>query len=420
MALIEKSKIGALVDSAKKGVNGIVKSGNHTSTKEVVKAPDAEEQIETIDQLQDSLVTLEGEMSPAMLQVLKSQIQVLGTISSPTMTGMMIDNLVLGLKQSMDEAESTTIPAIRDSYIRLIQNYVFMAEAKMRYVVDKNKEEANRMLAESGKMLADTFADIAAIAVPAGKARKIVKSVNKNMFEIKPASGGDFFSNMVKVFNAKSVIEEKQKEFFSTIENLFDTFEKYPDLFGPSILINGMLSKYRKILVERYADSKIKVIKNRKSVAELQKASQLSDDLMKTFKKGDIWGMVSSGVQSFFNAAISRKATQYDLQTFFMMYDAFDAELKELKAKLSEEESRLKELELQKKQVGFFNFSGKKETAKSIEEQLAKLADCKKEVLSAEKKLKELKALLPEAKALKEDINRYESRLISIEQLYLS
>lgn len=31
-----------------------------------------------------------------------------------------------------------------------------------------------------------------------------------------------------------------------------------------------------------------------------------------------------------------------------------------------------------------------------------------------------LKTLLPEAKALKEDINRYESRLISIEQLYLS
>lgn len=420
MPLIDNNKLGSVLSNATKGIDTIIKKAEQFATKAEAKTSVSEDIIDTVDQLQNSLVSIEAEMSPAMLQVLKSQIQVLGTISSPTMTGMMIDNLVLGLKQSMDEAEPKTIPAIRDSYIRLIQNYVFMAEAKMRYVVDKNKEEANRMLAESGKMLADTFADIAMIAVPAGKARKIVKSVNKNMFEIKPASGGDFFSNMVKVFNAKSVIEEKQKEFFSTIENLFDTFEKYPDLFGPSILINGMLSKYRKILVDRYADSKIKVIKNRKSVAELQKASQLSDDLMKTFKKGDIWGMVSSGVQSFFNAAISRKATQYDLQTFFMMYDAFDAELKELKAKLSEEESRLKELEQQKKQVGFFNFSGKKETAKSIEEQLAKLADCKKEVLSAEKKMKELKALLPEAKALKEDINRYESRLISIEQLYLS
>lgn len=420
MPLIDKKSLGSVLSNATKGIDTIIKKAEQVATKAEAKTSESEDVIETVDQLQNSLVSIEAEMSPAMLQVLKSQIQVLGTISSPTMTGMMIDNLVLGLKQSMDEAEPTTIPVIRDSYIRLIQNYVFMAEAKMRYVVDKNKEEANRMLAESGKMLADTFADIASIAVPAGKARKIVKSVNKNMFEIKPASGGDFFSNMVKVFNAKSVIEEKQKEFFSTIENLFDTFEKYPDLFGPSILINGMLSKYRKLLVERYADSKIKVIKNRKSVAELQKASQLSDDLMNTFQKGDIWGMVSSGVQSFFNAAISRKAAQYDLQTFFMMYDAFDAELTELKAKLSEEEIRLKELEQQKKQVGFFHFSEKKETAKSIEEQLAKLADCKKEVLSAEKKLKEFKALIPEAKALKEDINHYESRLISIEQLYLS
>ena len=419
MALIDKSKLGALVSSAKQGVNVIVKSGKKASAKEVAKTPDADKQIETVDQLQDSLISLEGEMAPAMLQVLKSQIQVLGTISSPTMTGMMIDNLVLGLKQSIDEAKPTTVPAIRDSYIRLIQNYVFMAEAKMRYVVDKNKKEANSMLVESGKMLADTFADIAAIAVPADKANKIVKSVNKNMFEIKPASGGDFFSNMAKIFNAKTVIEEKSKEFFSTIENLFDTFEKYPDLFGPSIIINGMLSKYRKILVERYADSKIKVIKDRKSVAELQKASKLSDELIKTFKKGDIWGMVSSGVQSLFDAAIARKADQFDLQTFFMTYDTFDAELKELNSKLSAEESRLNELEQQKKQVGFFNFSAKKEATKSIEEQLAKLDACKKEVSNVEKKLKELKALLPEAKALKEDIAQYESRLIGIEQLYL-
>lgn len=420
MALIDKKMFGALVDTAKQGISGLVNSADKSSEKEVIKTPEDENQIQTIDQLQDSLVSLEGEMSPAMLRVLKSQMQVLGTISSPTMTGMMIDNLVLGLKQSLEEAGPSAVDTIRDSYTRLIQNYVFMAEAKMHYVVDKNKEEANRMLAESGKMLADTFAEIVTIAVPAGKAIQIVKAVNKNMFEIKPSSGGDFFSNMVKVFNAKTVIEEKQKEFFSTIENLFDTFEKYSELFGPSIVINGMLSKYRKILVKRYTDSRIKVIKNRKSAAELQRISDLTGDLMTTLWEGDVLGMVGSGVQSFFNAVITRKATQYDLQTFFMMYDAFEAELKDLKAKLDAEENRLRDLENQKKQLGFFNFSGKKETAKTIEEQLAKLNDCKKEVSAAEKKLKELKALLPEAKALKEDINRYEARLVAIENKYLS
>ena len=295
-----------------------------------------------------------------------------------------------------------------------------MAEAKMRYVVDKNKEEANRMLAESGKMLADTFVEIATIAVPAGKAKNIIKSVNKNMFDIKPSSGGDFFSNMVKVFNAKTVIEEKQKEFFDTIENLFDTFEKHSNLFGPSIVINGMLSKYRKILVERYTDSKIKVIKNQKSIAELQKASLLTNDLMNTLKAGDVWGMVSSGAQSLINAALSRKAAQYDLQTFFVMYDAFDNEVKELKSNLAAEENRLKELQAQKKQIGLFNFSNKKESKNSIDEQLVRLNQCKNEVSVAENKFKELKALLPEAKALKEEINRYEARLIAIEQRYIS
>lgn len=420
MALIDKKKFSSLVDTAKQGVSEFVKSADIIASKEVAKTSESEDQIQTIDQLQESLVSFEGEMSPAMVQVLKSQIQVLGTISSPTMTGMMIDNLVLGLKQSLKEAEPSTISPIRESYTRLIQNYVFMAEAKMRYVVDKNKEEANRMLAESGKMLADTFVEIATIAVPAGKAKNIIKSVNKNMFDIKPSSGGDFFSNMVKVFNAKTVIEEKQKEFFDTIENLFDTFEKHSNLFGPSIVINGMLSKYRKILVERYTDSKIKVIKNQKSIAELQKASLLTNDLMNTLKAGDVWGMVSSGAQSLINAALSRKAAQYDLQTFFVMYDAFDNEVKELKSNLAAEENRLKELQAQKKQIGLFNFSNKKESKNSIDEQLVRLNQCKNEVSVAENKFKELKALLPEAKALKEEINRYEARLIAIEQRYIS
>ena len=121
MALIDKKKFSSLVDTAKQGVSEFVKSADIIASKEVAKTSESEDQIQTIDQLQESLVSFEGEMSPAMVQVLKSQIQVLGTISSPTMTGMMIDNLVLGLKQSLKEAEPSTISPIRESYTRLIQ-----------------------------------------------------------------------------------------------------------------------------------------------------------------------------------------------------------------------------------------------------------------------------------------------------------
>lgn len=431
MALIDKAKfgsildtakqVGALVDSAKLGINSLSQTENPSQGQAIIAPKETNESIETIDQLQDCISSLNEELSPAMVQVLKSQIQVLGTISSPTMTGMMIDNLVLGLQQSLDTANDNQYQGIRESYIRLIQNYVFMAEAKMHYVVDKNKEEANRLLEESGKMLADTFFDIAVMAVPAGgPAGKVLKSVNKSMFALKPSSGGDILSNIVKFFNTKAAIEEKQKEFYTTIENLFDTFENYPDLFGQSIVINGMLSKYRKILLERFTSEKIKLIKNQSSVAELKKASQLSDDISKTLKNL-AWNEIADRVVKItFDSILTRKAAQYDLQTYFLMSDAFNAEINELKAILDAEENRLKELEEEKKKIGFFKFAEKKESEKSIEEQLEKLKECKKDVRTAEKKLKELESYFPEAKAVKGEIDRYNNRLHNIELLYLS
>ena len=417
--LINIAKLGALVESAKSGIVQLAAKSNEETPKIPVEHHE-EEKIETVEQLENSIMSLSGEMSPAMFQVLKSQLQVLNTISSPTMTGMMIDNLVQGLCFSMKDADSNSIPSIRESYIRLIQNYIFMAEAKMHYVVDKNKEEAIQLLTECGKMLADTFVDVAAITIPVGKSAKIVKSVSKDMFKIAGTNGKNILPTLISLFTTKKTIEEKQDEFFRTVEDLFDTFEKHTELFGKSIVINGMLSKYRKILVERFTDAKVRVIKNRKSVAELQNINKLSDEITKTLKNGDLLGMASAGLKSAFDIVLARKATQYDLQTFFIMYDAFDAEVKELKITLESEEKRLKALEQDKKKIGIFNFSEKKEASQSIEGQLAKLGEVKKEVKNAEKKLRELKEYLPEAKAIKEEINRYESRLKRIEQQYLS
>ena len=415
MALFDKIK-DSIVDGAKEALDGLSKK---EETKETTVAVKEEHQIETLEELQEALAPFESEMSPAMLQVLRSQMQVLGTISSPTMTGMMIDNLVQGLEISLKGGDETVAPSIRESYIRLIQNYVFMAEAKMHYIVDQKKEEATRLLTESGKMLTDTFMDVAMIAIPGGKAGKILRKVNKGLFLIKPSSNGDIFSNMAKFFNAKTIIEEKQKEFYATIENLFDTFSKYPGLFGKSIIINGMLAKYRKVLVERFSTEKMKVIKNRMSVAELQKAQSLSDQMVKSLSSLNLINMVSNGVQSVLNAIVARKSAQYDLQTFFLIHDACEAEIAELKVIQENEEARLKQLQEDHKKIGFFKFSEKKESTASIEEQMKNLMESKKEVQRAEKKLKELKELFPEMKALKEEINRYDARLKAVEELYL-
>ena len=129
--------------------------------------------------------------------------------------------------------------------------------------------------------------------------------------------------------------------------------------------------------------------------------------------------MVSNGVQSVLNAIVARKSAQYDLQTFFLIHDACEAEIAELKVIQENEEARLKQLQEDHKKIGFFKFSEKKESTASIEEQMKNLMESKKEVQRAEKKLKELKELFPEMKALKEEINRYDARLKAVEELYL-
>lgn len=213
-------------------------------------------------------------------------------------------------------------------------------------------------------------------------------------------------------------IKEKQNEFYGIIENLFDTFEKYPDLFGRSIVINGMLAKYRKVLVKRYSDSKIDIIKNRNNLGTLNRFHQLTEELTDSLKKRKWLEAAKSTVNTVLDTAFSRKTTLNDLQSFFMMYDSIDAEICQLKTDLDNEETRLKQLEDQKKSLGLFSFSQKKDSVQSIKEQQDLLKERKKQLKELELKFNELKGLFPEAKAVKEDFLRYDARLESIEMQY--
>ena len=418
MALIDFNKL-------QKTVKGVSESiGSATKDTPVDKPQETLPQvINTPDEFYDALIDIRGEMSPSLLQVIKSQLQVLGVVNSSTMTGMMIDNLVQGLKLSLESADPAMTASIKQSYIQMIQNYVFMAEAKMHYMVDKNKDEAKRLLGECSKMLADSFMDAAMIAIPAGKAGKILKSVNKSMFTPR-ISNGDLISKIVSFVNTKKVIEEKEKEFYDTVENLFDTFDKHPQIFGTSIIINGMLAKYKKILVARYTAEKVKIIKNQVSISELEKLSALSDNLLKSLKKISVTEMVKGVAGTAIKGALdiftARKSAQFDLEAFFVLHDSLSRQQEEVKLALDEAEKELTVLKEKHKDIGFFHFSEKKESSAKIDEQMKVIQECKKDVLATQKKLKSFQNRLPEAKAIKDDIDRYAARLTAIEEKYFT
>ena len=65
------------------------------------------------------------------------------------------------------------------------------------------------------------------------------------------------------------------------------------------------------------------------------------------------------------------------------------------------------------------NFSGKKEANEKIEEQQKVLEEKKQIVKQIDNKMQQLKDFLPDAMAIKSDIDHYEAHLISVEEKYV-
>ena len=356
-------------------------------------------------------------MTPAMQQVVSSQLQVLNVVSSPTLSGMMLDNVILGLQKATEDCSGKEAKLIQESFIRIIQSFTFHAEAKLRYILEKNKAEAEKLLDESLKMVSDSVISVASMSFPPAKASSIaMKTMGALTSDL---AKKDIVSNLARIVRSKKESAEKKEEFYTFIENLFDTFDKYDSLFGKSIIINGMLSKYRKLLVEKYTNDRIDLVKNSVSVQSLQKADRVIDDIAKNLNKAKYIDAAASLVKGVLNVFSKRKSSQYDLQTYFIIYDSTSRQLAEAKGQIVAEEDALRKLQDGKKEISMLNFSGKKEANEKIEEQQKVLEEKKQIVKQIDNKMQQLKDLLPDAMAIKSDIDHYEAHLISIEEKYV-
>ena len=376
------------------------------------------------DSLEEALTDISAEfteisdnMPPALQQVIASQLQVLNVVSSPTLSGMMLDNVILGLQKATEDCSGKEAKLIQESFIRIIQSFTFHAEAKLRYILEKNKAEAEKLLDESLKMVSDSVISVASMSFPPAKASSIaMKTMGALTSDL---AKKDIVSNLARIVRSKKESAEKKEEFYTFIENLFDTFDKYDSLFGKSIIINGMLSKYRKLLVEKYTNDRIDLVKNSVSVQSLQKADRVIDDIAKNLNKAKYIDAAASLVKGVLSVFSKRKSSQYDLQTYFIIYDSTSRQLAEAKGQIVAEEDALRKLQEGKKGIGMLNFSGKKEANEKIEEQQKVLEEKKQIVKQIDNKMQQLKDLLPDAMAIKSDIDHYEAHLITVEEKYL-
>lgn len=387
--------------------------------------------VTTTEGMKQWLQDLGKDTTPALMQVLQTQMQVIKYVESPSMTGMLFDNMILCLNKALKlTSDPVQLENIRESFALMMQNYFFMIETNLRCAEKKNSEETTKLLIQSGEMLSNAVTQVAqtiASASPVGGAA-VAKVAVMNVFE-KPETQNSYIKNVFTWLANKKVLKEKQDLFYKTLEMLFETMDIHAELLGPSILTHGMLRRYRHVLVDHYREIKIQQYIDRGYKIDAKKMEQLSAGLTSAATslvnplntKGAIVGAVQSInavgglITDFVN---SSKDKGLDINAYCDLQDALDAEYERLKAEYENLEQELNTLKEKQKEVGLFKFAEKKEWQEKI--------DCKKEEANAtyermqitKNQSVNMRQTFPDSFAMRSDIDAYRNNLKRIEQKF--
>ena len=383
--------------------------------------------ISTIDGMKTWLTNLGQNTTPALMQTLQMQLQVLKQVQSPSMTGMALDNMMLCMSKAVNTATNDSeLANIREAVASMIQNYFFMQEANLRCAQLKNKKEGYKLLTQSGEMLSNAVIKTASALT--GGTIDMATTVVRNIFEAEAVQQG-YIKNLVAWIGDKKQLKEKEKEFNQTLEMLFETFDLHATLIGPSILIKGMLSRYRKTILEYRENEKLQMYIDRGYKIDVTKLSKITSDLQSTataiVRKNPINAlsgitMVLGGVAGLVVDKInSNNKTELDIKAYCTLQDALEVECNKLQEELSKMEGEITSLKQQHKELGMLQFAEKKELQQKIDLKVEEKDAVYNALKTTKEKLAEMKQLFPDAYAVNTELNQLEEKLIAIENKFL-
>ena len=382
--------------------------------------------ISTIDGMKTWLTNLGQDTTPALMQTLQMQLQVLKQVQSPSMTGMALDNMILCLSKAVNTAQNDTeLANIREAFASMIQNYFFMQEANLRCAQLKDREEGAKLLTQAGEMLSDAVTKTATALT--GSTIDMTTTVVRNIFEAEAVQKG-YIKNLFAWIGDKKQLKAKEKEFNQTLEMLFDTFDLHAALLGPSILIKGMLSRYRKAILEYHQNEKLQMYIDRGHKMDAQKLTDLSSGVVATttaiitkrpLKALSGLTMALSGAAGLVADKINSNKTGLDIKAYCTLQDALEVECNKLQEELSKMESEITSLKQQHKELGMLQFAEKKELQQKIDLKVEEKDAVYNALKTTKEKLAEMKQLFPDAYAIKAELDQLEEKLIAIENKFL-
>lgn len=305
------------------------------------KLEEKEPVIDSIDSLHGYLQSLQPDASPSVMMALQSQLHVLKFVQSPTMTLMAVDNIMVclykALKTGKDNEEKE---ALRETFTSLLQSFIFLIEARLRYEIDSNREESVRLLADAGDMLMSSVTSTASLVVPVAAGVKMGNALPKmvNVLASNSEQNG-FLGRLIMAKGKKALIEEKKQEFDKTLCYIFETLDNYSELIGPSIQLHGMLKRYADGLVERYTREQYALVAKQINEKEAGKLEALIDTTSQAITSDN----ETSGIKLLLKAVSQitkpastidymsvrniKRSLQCDLEGYMAQYDKLEKDI---------------------------------------------------------------------------------------------
>lgn len=363
--------------------------------------------------------------TPALVQTLQMQLEVLQYVQTPSLIGMALDNMIVRLDKALKLTNNEEeIANIREAFAYMIQNYFFMHEVNFICAQKKNKQETISLLKQSGEMLSKSIARTAQIL--SFNTIDISRVEVRNIFEANEIQ--KFYINSLFAWINKKQLEEEREKFYKTIDSIFYTLDLHANLLGPSLIIHGMLQRYRTQLIDYRKMKRMQIYADRGYSIDPQKLSVLSDgisNIIAGFVKPNKLGAMSGVANMAFALGglltdyVNKDKTILDIDAFCAFQNALELEAKEKEQELNNLNSDIEKLNQQLKSLSIFQISQKKELQAKID----LIEDAKTRVSSELNAIKEelskMKHVAPDAYAFKSEIENYDKKLLEIENKYL-
>lgn len=384
------------------------------------KGEDKVTTIDSVDSLSGYLRELQTEASPSVMMALQSQLQMLKFVQSPTMTLMAIDNIMVCLHKALkNTANEEEKDSLREVFASLLQSFIFVSEARLKYEIDSNRDESVRLLSDAGDMLMSTVSTTALmVAAPVAGAAKGATSVRKalpvmNNVLASNTEQKSFLGRLISVKGKKAIVEEKKLEFDKTLNYIFETLDKYFELIGPSIQLHGILKRYADGLVERYSITQYALVAKQFNEKEPGKLDSILDSAEDVVKKKNIVGAARLLLEGVSLAV--KSVSKHDYDSVMNMKRALQSELKNHECELVSIDESINQLNTELQGLSRLQFSRRGALQKQIDAHNARKSKIEKLILDCTKRITVVGDIID---PINERVEQYAANLNRIAQKY--